>query len=324
MTWLKLPQEYTDRTEVYAAGRDAMWLHTAALVFCARHLTDGEVPEVAIFSLAMGPDGPQLAQRLIDVGLWYKTVNGYYIPEYLLHNPSRAQKDGLTKSRVEPGRLGGIKSGETRRANAEAKSKQLASNRSKDEAKPEASGEARIPYSVSSSPSPVDRPPSPTSLPSERGGNVAPRLLAHTHDDGKPRLAVAPKRDERWHAIDRGLTEGTGVEPQTDDERLTRARCVDQLHTVSPPQGEEEVIAACRGYADTWPHLTLSDRAIVKNYARFKPGGNVRTNGGSRSRAPTGDRYDYDAALRESNEPARKRQPDAIDTTFTTRRQASD
>ncbi len=163
MTWVKLPQEYADRSEIMLAGRDAAWLHTAALVYCAKFLTDGLVPAAAIYGLAMGPDAPELAARLVAVGLWYPADGGYYIPDYLAWNPSRERKAELSASRATNGRAGGVRSGTSRR---EAKAKQNASqiaeqnaeqNGSKNEANSEASGEARIPYPVSRDP--VSREP---------------------------------------------------------------------------------------------------------------------------------------------------------------------
>jgi hypothetical protein len=180
MTWVKLPQEYADRDELLTAGRDAAWLHTAALVYCAKHLTDGHVPRGAIYGLAMGPDAQELADRLVDVGLWYPTDTGYYVPDYLTWNPSRAQKGELSAARASNGRAGGVASGKTRReaktkhdasllassdeANVKQTTKQttkqnasVVPDRSKNEASDEASDEARIPYSVSRNQSTIDR-----------------------------------------------------------------------------------------------------------------------------------------------------------------------
>lgn len=329
--WIKYGDEVHEETEELSPLAKA--LHFGALYCCGKRLSDGYLSPGAFRSVVGWANvPPATVDELVRAGLWEDRGGGaYYITTYLRDNPSKADKEAKSQTLAVNGKAGGVRSGEARRANAEAKSKQFASqNRSNLPSKIEANAEATSEARISVSPYPVT--PSPPLPPSEEGGdNARPRLIAHTHEGEPPRLAVAGRRDERWHAIARGLATGTGVTPQTPNARRTRAQCVDQLHAIVPEQWDDDVIAACRDYARTWPHLTLSDNAIVNNYERFMPGSQVRTNGQGKGRAaPTAEQYD--AAEREANELSRRRQgrpprdpPDAIDATFThSRRHASD
>jgi hypothetical protein len=212
MTWVKLPQEFADRSEIMMAGRDAAWLHTAALVYCAKFLTDGVVPAGAIYGLAMGPDAPELADKLVAVGLWYPVEGGYYVPDYLAWNPSREHKAELSASRAANGKAGGVRSGASRR---EAKSKQNASQiadqigeqkRSKIEAKREASDEARIPYPVSRISAsdrdhdPTPRAPENASARGDGAGKMTPARWSETWREFRLGYGKIPPRrlEARW------------------------------------------------------------------------------------------------------------------------------
>lgn len=127
MPWLKLPQEFDQRPEAGQVGREAMWLHVAGLLYCSRLLTDGRVPAGAIYGLAMGPDAVELVGKLVDAGLWeVDTGGGYYIPEYLSCNPTRAHYEEVRAKRSAVGREGGVASGAARRA-PNQNAKQIAS-----------------------------------------------------------------------------------------------------------------------------------------------------------------------------------------------------
>lgn len=96
MTWLRLSDDFADRPEILAVGAPAAWLHTTALLYCARHLTDGHLTQAVARRLAVDVGDPdQLARALIQAGLWQRTPTGYYLPEYLAHNPSRADVEAL-------------------------------------------------------------------------------------------------------------------------------------------------------------------------------------------------------------------------------------
>lgn len=85
MTWLRLDDNAMDDPRIRQAGREAGWLHAWGMSYAARHLSDGHIPAQVIGDLR---GGTALAQRLVAVGLWHKTPQGYFIPCYLEWNPS--------------------------------------------------------------------------------------------------------------------------------------------------------------------------------------------------------------------------------------------
>jgi len=88
MPWIKLDDQYADHPKIVAAGPLAAWLHTCALCYAGRYLTDGFIPERQVRKLADVDDAEDLAQRLVEVGLWEIAEGGYLIHDYLEYNPS--------------------------------------------------------------------------------------------------------------------------------------------------------------------------------------------------------------------------------------------
>lgn len=120
MPWIKLDDGYADHPKMAEAGPLAAWLHTKALIFCGRHLTDGRISRTVVASLVDWraadvltgvsntvtntlsnsqcsgyghPDNIALADRLVEIGLWEHHDNGlaYRIHDYLEYQPSRAE-----------------------------------------------------------------------------------------------------------------------------------------------------------------------------------------------------------------------------------------
>lgn len=127
MAWVRLDDQFADHPKVAAAGPLAAWLHTKALVYCGRYLTDGFIPRAIVHALidwesfgvlvdigesAESPKNTKLARTLIDVGLWEEADGGYQIHDYLEHNPSAekvkaeraAEKDRKAAGRSKQGR----------------------------------------------------------------------------------------------------------------------------------------------------------------------------------------------------------------------------
>lgn len=65
--------------------------------------------------------GQRDADRLVEIGVIRRTDDGYYLPGFLKRNKSRAQVEAESAKKAEAGRKGGIRSGETRRTEANAK-----------------------------------------------------------------------------------------------------------------------------------------------------------------------------------------------------------
>ena len=166
MAWVRLDEEFPDHPKVVTAGPLAGWLHVCALAYCNRHLTDGFVPRAQVARLVnfdgmlvdyAGDDGDarlaheptayEMAEVLVDVGMWEERRGGYLIHDFLHFQPSRADVEALKKVKKDAGRIGGIRSGESRSgkqstapanqtgSTSEAEPKQ---NRSKPEAQTQA------------------------------------------------------------------------------------------------------------------------------------------------------------------------------------------
>lgn len=89
--WTKLDDAYSEHPKILAAGPLAAWLHTCALVYCNRYLTDGFIPTAQVRRLADVKNTAQLAERLVDVGLWEHVEEGYAIHDWLQCNKSSAE-----------------------------------------------------------------------------------------------------------------------------------------------------------------------------------------------------------------------------------------
>lgn len=94
MPWIKLDDRWMDHPKIISAGRDArdMWL--ASLTYCAKHLTGGYLDDAVVLMLARileVNDVQGTADRLVDVGLWKRVLDGYAINDYCLyvgHDPT--------------------------------------------------------------------------------------------------------------------------------------------------------------------------------------------------------------------------------------------
>lgn len=127
MSWVKLDDMFPRHRRVQHLHRDvvAKWLHIVALCYCAEHLTDGRIDEVALRSVIKDADVPRSAAtrcvpKLVECGLWVEhDQGGFVIRDYLDYNPTAAETRAKREARAAAGRLGGLRSGEARReANA--------------------------------------------------------------------------------------------------------------------------------------------------------------------------------------------------------------
>lgn len=118
MSWLKVDDQFTDHPKVLALGKDrfaGIGLWVIGSCYAARFLTDGYIPATAL------PSGTRrLAHRLVDVGLWDHAPDGYRIHDYLDYQPNRVDALAVKQARAEAGRIGGKRSGDTRRSKGEA------------------------------------------------------------------------------------------------------------------------------------------------------------------------------------------------------------
>ncbi|MBP6833050.1 MAG: hypothetical protein KA978_19840, partial [Deltaproteobacteria bacterium] len=134
MNWAKIDDGFYDHPKVLVAGEEAANLYLRGLVWCCKHLTDGAIPREALRTLTGRRDAAALAVKLVASGLWEAREGGWAVHDFLDHNPTaaevKARRSELSAKRAEAGKRGGIRSGQVR--GGEANAKQTAS-------KPEAS-----------------------------------------------------------------------------------------------------------------------------------------------------------------------------------------
>jgi len=126
MTWFKVDDTLAFHHKTVAAGVPALGLWVRAGSWCAQTLTDGFVPEHMVPALADGDVG--LARRLVEAGLWCRVKGGYAFHGWANYQPSRQSIEDRRAVRAAAGRLGGVRSGQVRRAQATKPEARVASN----------------------------------------------------------------------------------------------------------------------------------------------------------------------------------------------------
>lgn len=94
MSWVRIDDGFPDHPKVRRAGPDAGWMFVAGLCYCARYLTDGEIPREVVPTLTALRRPVAAVRALLTVGLWVETPGGYVVPDYLEFNPSKADIEG--------------------------------------------------------------------------------------------------------------------------------------------------------------------------------------------------------------------------------------
>lgn len=107
MSWAKIDDQFPDHPKILAVGPLAAWLFVCGLCYCARLLTDGFIPRGQIRRLADVDNAPELADRLVECGLWEVCEGGWRIHDYLDYNPSRERTLATREARASAGSKGG-------------------------------------------------------------------------------------------------------------------------------------------------------------------------------------------------------------------------
>lgn len=115
MTWVNLDDQYPEHPKVDGLSDGAFRLHTSAICYCNRHLTDGVVTAEKVVRLV-----PRFKRSYVDELLerlvWHDLGGGaaYEIHDYLDWNASRAQVAEARQKNSENGRKGATKRWATR------------------------------------------------------------------------------------------------------------------------------------------------------------------------------------------------------------------
>jgi hypothetical protein len=86
VTWFKVDDSFHSHPKVIATDPAALGLWVVAGSWCGSNLTDGFVPEHVLPRLL--PGAQKLAIKLVESGLWIKTVDGFLFHDWLDRNPS--------------------------------------------------------------------------------------------------------------------------------------------------------------------------------------------------------------------------------------------
>ena len=134
MPWFKVDDKLHDHRKARAAGAAAMGVWCLAGSWAADNLTDGFIPATILPRWGR----PRDANKLVEVGLWCAAEQdgekGWRFHEWDERQPTRAQKLEERATKAEAGRIGGLRSGRSRR---EAKAKQAATGQVKLPTRPE-------------------------------------------------------------------------------------------------------------------------------------------------------------------------------------------
>lgn len=106
MSWLRLDDAFPDHPKVAALSDAAFRAHVTGMAYCARHLTDGFIPERKGREIAGDALDELMSSPRNGSPLWISVSDGYEIHAYLEYNPSREDVDGGRKLRAEAGKKG--------------------------------------------------------------------------------------------------------------------------------------------------------------------------------------------------------------------------
>ena len=94
MAWFKVDDTLHGHPKVLRAGAAAVGVWAAAGSYCMAYKTDGKVP--AWWLDSWGKTGQSAARKLVEVGLWEATPDGYRFHDWADYQPS---SDEIEKDR---------------------------------------------------------------------------------------------------------------------------------------------------------------------------------------------------------------------------------
>lgn len=150
MTWFKVDDGFCFHPKAVSAGNSAIGLWVRAGSWAAQQLTDGLVPRHMLPALGGRPSD---AARLVASGLWIVSDEGWLFHDWELYQPTRDETMDKRAKRAEAGRIGGLRSGESRRSKDEASCFDDASAQAKQTRTPTRPVPSRPVVGSSSSPS---------------------------------------------------------------------------------------------------------------------------------------------------------------------------
>ena len=125
--WAKLDDNLFDHPKIFDAGDRigrngpaiALGFYVAGILYVNKHLTDGFLPTAVVRRMKHADHPLKVAEALVAASLWESGDGGFWIHDYHDHNPTteeyHADKASKHAQKSRAGRMGGLRSGETRR-----------------------------------------------------------------------------------------------------------------------------------------------------------------------------------------------------------------
>lgn len=151
MTWFKVDDGFWSHEKVIELSAEAGWLWVRAGSYCAHQLTDGLV-KAPIVSL-LGSTS-EVANQLVEAGLWDSIDGGYEFHDWLKYQPTRDEVESKREAWKE------------RQRAARAK------RQSQEESRSDTQRDSRVESSTGMSPSPVPSCPVPSPSSTKKGGSA--------------------------------------------------------------------------------------------------------------------------------------------------------
>jgi len=142
--WWKAKARFPFNSKVMALSDAAFRLHVSVSCWCCDEVNDGMFSAAVPSGMPKAPQGRDLTKairEIVKAGLWKPTIDGYEINDFLKYNMSRVQWEALK----ERGKLGGLRSGESRRRGNEPPTEAPASPPTKPAASAGAKGKRPAP-----------------------------------------------------------------------------------------------------------------------------------------------------------------------------------
>lgn len=96
MSWAKIDDRANEHRKLLDAGAEACWLWTCGLMYANRQpARDGRIPARMLPMLYPFPPAriPKLSAKLVEVGLWVRTDDGFEIHQFRQWNKTKEQLD---------------------------------------------------------------------------------------------------------------------------------------------------------------------------------------------------------------------------------------
>lgn len=168
MPWVKLDDKFHSHPKVMELELPEIGLWTLAASWCADYLTDGEVKKGQIRRLGGTYD---LAQKLVEAGLWEPVEGGWQFRDWTEYQPTREAVEAKRDAESEGGSKGNHTRWHVGRGVVSDDCEFCIAEKS-----PPQSGEHRVPDRVNVGPASANHPPEPVPL-------INNPSSANAHDD---------------------------------------------------------------------------------------------------------------------------------------------